>query len=166
MPRRVLLLAGINVGGHGRLPMKDLRALLEDLGATDVQTYIQSGNVVMNWDGTAEKIADEIERHHGFRRAAWLLSTDELARRLCHPFVEATDKTLHIWVHDQDRVDLAPLRAKATTEVMAQTQGALWLLAPDGIGTSKVAAAIPKALGPCTARNLKTMTALATMASA
>ncbi|MEL7216649.1 MAG: DUF1697 domain-containing protein, partial [Pseudomonadota bacterium] len=125
MPKRILLLAGINVGGHGRLLMKDVRTLLEDRGATDVQTYMQSGNAVMNWDGTAEKIADEIERHHGFRRAAWLLSRDELARRLCHPFIEATDKTLHIWVHDQDRVDLAPLRAKATTEVMAEPSGQL-----------------------------------------
>lgn len=166
MPRRILLLAGINVGGHGRLPMKDLRTLLEDLGAEHLQTYIQSGNAVMDWDGVPEMIADEIERLHGFRRAAWLLSQDELIRRLDHPFAEATDKTLHIWVHDQDQVDLAPLREKATTEVMAQTQGTLWLLAPDGIGASKVAAAVPKALGPCTARNLKTLTALATMASA
>lgn len=40
------LLRGINVGGKNRLPMKDLVALFEDAGAEDVQTYIQSGNVV------------------------------------------------------------------------------------------------------------------------
>ena len=42
----VALLRGINVGGHRRLPMADLRALLQDLGYRDVRTYIQSGNVV------------------------------------------------------------------------------------------------------------------------
>ena len=47
MPKRILLLAGINMGGHERLPMKDLQALLDDLGINDVQTYIQSGNAVM-----------------------------------------------------------------------------------------------------------------------
>lgn len=42
----VLLLRGINVGGNNIMPMKDLRACLADIGCTDVQTYIQSGNVV------------------------------------------------------------------------------------------------------------------------
>jgi uncharacterized protein (DUF1697 family) len=42
----VALLRGINVGGKNRLPMKDLVAIVEALGATDVRTYIASGNVV------------------------------------------------------------------------------------------------------------------------
>ena len=46
MERVVALLRGINVGGH-RLSMADLRRHLEDLGCTDVATYIQSGNVVL-----------------------------------------------------------------------------------------------------------------------
>jgi uncharacterized protein (DUF1697 family) len=40
------LLRGINVGGKNRLPMKSLSALFTDAGCTDVQTYIQSGNVI------------------------------------------------------------------------------------------------------------------------
>lgn len=39
------LLRGINLGRR-RLPMKDLAAMLEEAGCTDVRTYIQSGNVV------------------------------------------------------------------------------------------------------------------------
>lgn len=49
-PRWVALLRGINVSGHNKLPMADLRHLFGELGCSDVQTYIQSGNVVFNCD--------------------------------------------------------------------------------------------------------------------
>ena len=42
----IALLRGINVGGNNKLPMKELRALLEENGLKHVQTYIQSGNIV------------------------------------------------------------------------------------------------------------------------
>lgn len=45
---RVALLRGINVGGHRKVPMAELRTLLTDLGFGDVATYIQSGNVVFS----------------------------------------------------------------------------------------------------------------------
>jgi uncharacterized protein (DUF1697 family) len=44
----VALLRGINVGGKNKLPMKDLVAIFEAAGCTDVKTYIASGNVVFN----------------------------------------------------------------------------------------------------------------------
>lgn len=46
MKRYIALFRGINVGGRNILPMKALRALLEELGAHQVKTYIQSGNAV------------------------------------------------------------------------------------------------------------------------
>jgi uncharacterized protein (DUF1697 family) len=39
-------LRGINVGSNNRIRMADLRNVFQDLGFTDVQTYIQSGNVI------------------------------------------------------------------------------------------------------------------------
>jgi uncharacterized protein (DUF1697 family) len=42
----IALLRGINVSGNNSLPMKELVALLEDIGAKSVRTYIQSGNAV------------------------------------------------------------------------------------------------------------------------
>ena len=48
--RHVVLLRGVNVGGHNRLPMSDLRAVLEGLGCTGVRTYLQSGNAVVDSD--------------------------------------------------------------------------------------------------------------------
>ncbi|MFI6525251.1 DUF1697 domain-containing protein [Streptomyces uncialis] len=47
------LLRGINVGGHRKVPMADLRRLLEDLGYENVRTYLQSGNAVFS-TGAAE----------------------------------------------------------------------------------------------------------------
>lgn len=54
MARRVALFRGINVGGHNRVPMAELRAGLETIGFTDVATIIQSGNVVFATDRDAE----------------------------------------------------------------------------------------------------------------
>ncbi len=42
----VALLRGVNVSGRNKVPMKDLRSIVESLGHTDVETYLQSGNVV------------------------------------------------------------------------------------------------------------------------
>ena len=47
MPNDVLaLLRGVNLGGNKRVPMADLKALVEGLGFTDVRTLLNSGNVV------------------------------------------------------------------------------------------------------------------------
>ena len=47
MQTYVALLRGINVGGSHMLPMKDLKLLFEKNGCLDVQTYLQSGNVIL-----------------------------------------------------------------------------------------------------------------------
>lgn len=48
--RWIALLRGINVGGHNKVPMADLRAGLAAAGYADVATYVQSGNVVLTAD--------------------------------------------------------------------------------------------------------------------
>lgn len=59
--RYLALLRGINVGGRNKVQMAPLRALLEDLGYTDVSTYIASGNVILSSDRSPKAIRDEIE---------------------------------------------------------------------------------------------------------
>jgi uncharacterized protein (DUF1697 family) len=44
----IALLRAVNVGGTGKLPMSELKAMCEELGFGDVRTYIASGNVVFN----------------------------------------------------------------------------------------------------------------------
>ncbi|MGB2598053.1 MAG: DUF1697 domain-containing protein, partial [Pseudolabrys sp.] len=46
MPVFIALLRAVNVGGTGKLPMRDLKILCEKLGCADVRTYIASGNVI------------------------------------------------------------------------------------------------------------------------
>ncbi|MGH7284750.1 MAG: DUF1697 domain-containing protein [Polyangiaceae bacterium] len=60
--RLVALLRGINVGGKNKLPMKDLVAMFERAGCTNVAHYIQSGNVVFDAPASlAKKISSVIE---------------------------------------------------------------------------------------------------------
>jgi uncharacterized protein (DUF1697 family) len=59
----IAILRGINVGGHKKVPMKELKNLFETLEYKDVTTYIQSGNVVFKSSDnkSAETISAEIE---------------------------------------------------------------------------------------------------------
>jgi uncharacterized protein (DUF1697 family) len=58
----IALLRGINVGGHNRVPMPALRTLCEELGWGDVQTYIQSGNVVFRASTPLSDVAGMLEQ--------------------------------------------------------------------------------------------------------
>lgn len=162
MTAQVLLLRGINVGGHGKLPMADLRALLLELGAGEARTYIQSGNAVVARAVEPEALADRIEADHGFRPGVFALSAGDWRHRLAaRPFPE--DPKLHLFFSDDPSLpDLTPLQALASpTEEVAATEGILWLKAPDGIGRSKLAAGMEKVSGRClTARNWRTVTAI------
>lgn len=61
MHKYVALLRGINVGGKNKIAMADLRQCLQSLGFSNVITYIQSGNIVLESDKTAQQIAINIE---------------------------------------------------------------------------------------------------------
>jgi len=60
MNKHIVLLRGINVGGHNRLPMADLRSLLAKNGYKNVTTYIQSGNILLESNDSVEKITQHI----------------------------------------------------------------------------------------------------------
>src|SRR3954471_17142820 len=62
MPRLVVLLRGINVGAHKRIKMADLRALLEARGYEDVETYLQSGNIVLSSRKQPATVQRDVER--------------------------------------------------------------------------------------------------------
>ncbi len=61
MTTYLVLLRGINVGGKNPVPMARLRGLLEELGYSDVSTYIASGNVILRSDKGPAEIKAEIE---------------------------------------------------------------------------------------------------------
>ena len=57
----VILLRGINVGGKNKVPMAGLRECLEELGFSNVSTYIASGNVILISDKRTDEIKTQIE---------------------------------------------------------------------------------------------------------
>jgi len=60
--RHIVLLRGINLGARNRVSMPELREALRRAGLEDVQTYLQSGNVVLASDDSAEKLAARCRR--------------------------------------------------------------------------------------------------------
>ena len=58
--RCAVLLRGVNVGGSNRIAMPAFRAVLEEVGCTDVQTYLQSGNAVVSWSRSPTALAGAV----------------------------------------------------------------------------------------------------------
>ena|SRR3569833_1497433 len=56
MSTYVILLRAVNVGGYGKLSMADFRKALSILGFRNVETYIQSGNAIVDTDSAPEEV--------------------------------------------------------------------------------------------------------------
>ncbi len=169
----VALFRGINVGGKNILPMKDLVGILEGIGCDNVRTYIQSGNAVFRAKGTnpkkiAEEISSRILESHGFQPKVLLMGAREFEDAVGHnPFETMEGKSLHFFFLESTPVnaDMDELvRVKSNTEEFTLDHNIFYLHAPDGIGRSKLAAKVEKALGvPATARNGNTVRKLIAM---
>ncbi|HQY92426.1 DUF1697 domain-containing protein [Caldilinea sp.] len=165
----IVLLRGINVGGKHVLPMKALTALLETLGAQQVSTYIQSGNVVLQHAMTdaaalGQRITAAIEQGHGFAPHVLVLERAAFAQAMArNPFPDAAaaPATLHLGFLDAPppQPDLAKLaRLRQASERFQLLDRVFYLHAPEGVGRSKLAAGAEKALGvPMTDRNWRTV---------
>ncbi|MFZ0389362.1 MAG: DUF1697 domain-containing protein [Calditrichia bacterium] len=175
MPTYIALLRGINIGGHNKLPMADLKKLLREFGLKRIRTYIQSGNVVFDSEetdkpGLAEKIRVAVNQKHHFAPQVMLLSREELSRAIsANPYPEAEEapKSVHLYFLSAkpENPDLEKLeKLKRSSEHFALQGRVFYLQAPEGIGRSKLAAAVEKALGvPVTARNWRTVRKLEEM---
>ena len=173
----ISLLRGINVGGHNKLPMAELRDLFTTAGCEDVRTYIQSGNVIFRVadagrEELAIRLADAVEKSKGFRPGIMLLTRDELeAATEANPFPEATSepKTLHLWFlsREPEEPDLGSLDDLRTATERYELRGTVFYLwAPDGIGRSKLAGLVERVVGvEATARNWRTVEKLRKLAS-
>jgi uncharacterized protein (DUF1697 family) len=174
----IALLRGINVGGRNKLPMRELVRILESLGLKNVQTYIQSGNVVFQ-TGRADKLAlsqeisAAIGASHGFTPQAFILDVEALqAAMAANPFPEGEEdpKSLHLFFLDavpQDP-DLSVLEAvKADSERYELIDNVFYLHAPDGIGRSRLAEKVGRGWDvSITARNWRTVSKVMEMGTA
>lgn len=172
MPTWIALLRGINVGGHRLLPMKDLTALLEEIGCSDVKTYIQSGNVVFdnaaaNAPQLAKHIGKAILDSHDFEPRVQVLTVSEFEDAVTsNPFPDAEDnpKSLHLYFLSKE-----PESPKLDSLDEIKTESEAWALegkifyfhAPDGIGRSRLAARAEALIGvAATGRNWRTVSKL------
>jgi len=176
MPVYVALLRGINVGGNRMIKMADLREVFIAAGADDVATYIQSGNVVFTHAARSEptlaaQLEKRIAKAAGFPVPVVLRTAGQLARVIeDSPFPDADH--LHIaFLAARPPANAPTIDARAfAPERCAAVGRELYLYLPDGMGRSKLAAAVlakPKAIGASgTARNWRTVLKLNELASA
>jgi len=169
MKTYIALFRGINVGGNNVLPMKNLVAILENLGSRNVKTYIQSGNAVFQNEEEnpallSNRIRAAIKKSHGFEPQVFLLEPEEMRKAVeSNPFPEAESapKTLHVYflASIPTNPDLGALeRTKSDHERFVLEDGVFYLHAPEGIGRSKLAASAEKLLGVATTgRNWRTV---------
>jgi uncharacterized protein (DUF1697 family) len=149
------LLRGINVGGAKKVPMAELRTLMEGLGHDSVRTYLQSGQAAFTSDhGDEESLAAEftaaIERHFGFsvdvivRDHAYLAA---IADNCPYPAAELEGKQLHVTYFSEpvgaDRFAAVDQPAFLPEEFKLGDR-ALYLYTPNGLGRSKLAEQLAK----------------------
>lgn len=81
------LLRGVNVGGNNIIKMNDLKATFEDMGFSDVKTYIQSGNVIFSSENENKteliyKIEKQLSDRFNYNSIIVLLTKDELEEQV------------------------------------------------------------------------------------
>jgi uncharacterized protein (DUF1697 family) len=166
------LLRGINVGGKAILPMKDLAAIFAAAGATAVQTYLQSGNVVFDAadpEAVAARVTVEIAARFAYPGRVVLRSAAELAAAYrSNPFDGAPIETLPVYfLADEPTPEavqsLDPNRSPGDTFVVRGRD--IFLHLSNGMARTKLTNAYfdSKLQTVSTARNWKTVAKLVEM---
>jgi len=164
----IALLKGINVGGHKKVPMAELRELLLKLGFNDVRTYIQSGNVILqSSEKDAKKIEDIIKNallnHFGFEVSVLVIMRPILKRIFDNsPFIERDKKASYfILLHDTPEDDLVKIASEKIyeDETYHIIENCIYYYSAKGFGKAKFNANFfeRKLKTFATARNYNTM---------
>lgn len=170
----IALLRGINVGGHKKIPMAELRELLSNLGLVNVDSYIQSGNVVFQSSEKSKeklelKIHNAIKKHFGFEVPILVKTHKEIQQIFddC-PFLEEKKVisyfTMLYSVPDKNLVeDVAQISYPNEEFIIADA--CIYYYSSVGYGNAKFNSNFfeRKLKTTATARNYKTMVKLMTM---
>jgi uncharacterized protein (DUF1697 family) len=164
----IALLRSVNVGGTGKLPMSDLRAMCEDAGFSKIRTYIASGNVLFETNLSETKVKAALEKRvkaYAGRAVPVLVRTaaEMAAIAKANPF-KKTDpaRTVAIFLDDAPARDTIANVKGQTIEEIKLGKREIYVHYGDGIGNTKLR--IPAA-ATGTARNLNTVSKLAVMAA-
>ena len=175
MPVYIALLRGINVSGQKLIKMTDLKELFQSLGCNNVQTYIQSGNVVFESAETEpsnleSQIMQAISSKYGFDVEVMVRTVEEFGRIIeKNPFPEAEGNKLYIsfFRNPQQEIPFEELdKVKSDSEVYLFFESVMFLYCPEGYGITKLSNPfIEKKLKTvATTRNLNTVLKLIEMA--
>lgn len=164
-----MLLRAINVGGHNKVPMAELRELLTELGFDDVATYIQSGNIVCSSRKGPTRVGEEIRKgiaeRFGHDIAVLVRTQADIAQVIeAWPYVDADPKRSGVVFMD-GTVDAAlDASGFAPEECVADGEN-VFMLCPLGFADAKLSPAwIEKQTGRIgTRRNWNTVLKLSDM---
>lgn len=165
----VALLRAVNVGGTGRLPMEDLRALCAAAGFADVRTYIASGNVVFQSDAPEATVKARLEQalraYAGKPVGVAVRTGAQMAAVLAaNPFSWAPpNRTVAIFLDAPPPADLLTGVTGLQAEEIAAGVREIYVRYGEGMGTSKLKIPAAKA---GTARNMNTVAKLAAWSAA
>jgi uncharacterized protein (DUF1697 family) len=173
----VVLLRGINVGGHNKVPMAELRRLLSEGGHLDVRSYVQSGNVVLRSAAGGPEVAAGVRellgKEFGLDIVVIVRTGPELAEVAAHNPVLRPDTDpapqLHVAILERNpdpgrAAALDPNRAPPDELHLLGREVYLWC--PEGLGRSKVFNGLERLLGtPATVRNWRTVGELLRLAA-
>jgi uncharacterized protein (DUF1697 family) len=168
MPKYIALLRAVNVGGTGKLPMSDLKAMCEELGFAHVATYIASGNVVFESKASEPEVKAALEKRlqtHAGAPVGVVVRTDaEMAAVVkANPFPKASpSQAVAIFLDQPPPRDALDHAAGINDETMRLGRREIYVHYPSGIGRSKLR--IPAAKTG-TMRNMNTIAKLAEMAA-
>ena len=118
----IVLLKGINVGGHKKVPMAELRELLAKCGFLNVKTYIQSGNIVLesheNIKNIENTIQKAIESYFGFKVSTIVKTREDLQRIFNNsPFNNEKKKSSYfMMLHNTPNADLVKVASEKVYE--------------------------------------------------
>jgi uncharacterized protein (DUF1697 family) len=163
----VVFLRAVNVGGTGKLPMRELKAICEAAGFAEVRTFIASGNVIFRSAKPEARIKAALEAglkaYAGKPIGVLVRTTAELAAVLkANPFPEAApNRTVAIFLDKPPPATcLAEITGQSGEEVRLGKRE-VYVHYRDGIGKSKLR--IPAAADG-TARNMNTIAKLTALA--
>jgi uncharacterized protein (DUF1697 family) len=177
MPAFVALLRAVNLGPHNKISMADLKAVAQGAGLTDARTLLQSGNLVFHAKAQASAALEKhlesaLGKELGLKTPVLVRSAAEWRATLeANPFPkEAKADPSHLVVMALKGKPEPTLLASLTQAIVGRERvkagpRALYLVYPDGIGESKLTAAlIEKKVGIVgTARNWNTAEKIAAL---
>jgi uncharacterized protein (DUF1697 family) len=170
--RYVVLVRGINVGGHSKLPMSRLRELCAAIGCTDVTTYIQSGNVVLVSSLTATRLrsglAKALSDELGRPVEVMVRTPAEMAAVVgSTPYPDAPVTSVHVaFLHKPPGNAAVLADLDCAPEELAVVGKEIYLHLPNGLGRAKLPVQLGKVFKePMTMRNWRTVAKLVAMSS-